>query len=156
MLGTEAEVSTYDSLKQLVEVLTMKLTGRCYCGDIKYTFEGEVQASLQCHCRECQYITGGNPNVIMVLPQDGFRFTQGEPNSFARTDIADPVTRFFCPRCGTAIGTRSPKRPNSFIVKVGTLDDPSVFKAKAAIFTVDKQAFHHIPDDVPAFERRPG
>ena len=32
--------------------LNMKLTGRCYCGDIQYEFEGEVQGSLQCHCRE--------------------------------------------------------------------------------------------------------
>jgi hypothetical protein len=42
------------------------------------------------------------------------------------------------------------------VVKVGTLDDPSVYKPKIAIFTVDKQAFHHIPDDVQAFERQPG
>ncbi len=133
----------------------MKLTGRCYCGDIQYAFEGEVQGALQCHCRECQYITGGNPNVIMVLPEGGFRFVQGAPKAFTRDDIENPVTRLFCARCGTAIGTRTPKRPGSFVVKVGTLDDPSVFKAKVAIFTIDKQAFHHIPDGVPAFERRP-
>lgn len=134
----------------------MKLTGRCYCGDIRYAFEGEPQGALQCHCRECQYITGGNPNVVMVLPEAGFQFLQGEPTPFSRTDIEQPVTRLFCSRCGTAIGTRSPKRPGSIIIKVGTLDDPSVFKPRAAIFTIDKQPFHHIPDDLPAFERRPG
>ena len=42
------------------------------------------------------------------------------------------------------------------MVKVGTLDDPSIYKPKLAIFTVDKQAFHHIPDDLQTFERRPG
>ena len=47
----------------------MKLSGRCYCGDIRYTFDGEVQGALQCHCRECQYITGGNANVVMALPE---------------------------------------------------------------------------------------
>ncbi len=133
----------------------MKLTGRCYCGDIQYTFDGEVQRSLQCHCRECQYITGGNPNLVMVLPLEGFRWVQGEPKSFARDDIDKPVTRLFCVRCGTAIGARSQNRPGSIIIKVGTLDDPSVFKATAAIFTIDKQPFHHIPDGIPAFERRP-
>jgi hypothetical protein len=113
-------------------------------------------ASLQCHCRECQYITGGNPNVIMVMPEAGFRFTKGEPSRFTRSDIEHAVTRLFCPTCGTALGTRSPKRPGAIILKVGTFDDPSVFKATAAIFTIDKQAFHHIPPDLPAFERRPG
>jgi hypothetical protein len=41
------------------------------------------------------------------------------------------------------------------IIKVGTLDDPSIFKSQAAIFTIDKQNYHHIEEGLPAFERRP-
>lgn len=134
----------------------MKITGGCYCKGLRYEAEGEPMGALQCHCRECQYITGGNPNVIMLMPDAGFRFTKGAPSSFTRTDIDNAVTRYFCPTCGTAIGTRSPKRPGTFILKVGTMDDPSVFQPKAAIFTVDRQHFHHIPEGLPAFERRPG
>ena len=134
----------------------MKLTGGCYCKGIRYTYDGEIKAALQCHCRECQYITGGHPNAIVILDLDGFKYDQGTPASFKRSDLEKPVTRFFCPACGTAIGTQTPTRPGSMVVKVGTLDDPSVYQPKIAIFTVDKQAFHHIPDDVQAFERRPG
>eukprot|EP01034_Spumella_vulgaris_P013891 gene13891-17752_t len=42
------------------------------------------------------------------------------------------------------------------IVKVGTLDDPSVFTPGMAIQAADKQAFHRIPDGIPIFERFPG
>jgi hypothetical protein len=42
------------------------------------------------------------------------------------------------------------------VVKVGTLDDPKVFTPAMAIYTVDKQPFHVIPDGMPAFERLPG
>ncbi len=134
----------------------MKLTGGCYCKGIRYAYEGEIKAALQCHCRECQYITGGHPNAIVILDLDGFKYENGTPASFKRSDLEKPVTRFFCSTCGTGIGTQTPTRPGSMVVKVGTLDDPSVYKPKIAIFTVDKQAFHHIPDDVQAFERRPG
>lgn len=134
----------------------MSTTGGCYCGAIRYEASGEPQGALQCHCRECQYITGGNPNVIMVFPLEGFRFVKGEPATFTRSDIENPVTRLFCPTCGTAIGTRTPRRPDSIILKVGTLDNPSVFQAKAAIFTIDKQPFHVLPDGIPNFERLPG
>ena len=134
----------------------MSITGGCYCGELRYESTKDVEFQMQCHCRECQYITGGNPNVIVAVPKDGFRFTKGEPKSFTRSDLEKPVTRMFCGTCGTAIGTRSPARPDSMILKVGTLDDPSQFKPQAAIFTVDKQHFHHIPDGLPAFERRPG
>ena len=134
----------------------MTITGGCYCGGIRYEAAGDIQAALQCHCRECQYITGGHPNAIVVVPREGFSFTKGEPKEFTRSDIDNPITRLFCPTCGTGIGTKTPRRPNSIILKVGTLDDPTVFEAKAAIFTVDKQPFHHIPEGVATFERLPG
>ncbi len=134
----------------------MTIQGGCYCGAIRYEVTGEPEGALQCHCRECQYITGGNPNIIMVFASNGFRFTKGEPKAFARDDLLAPVTRLFCPTCGTAIGTRTRRRPNSIILKVGTLDDPSVFKPQAAIFTIDKQPFHFIPEGLPSFERLPG
>jgi len=42
------------------------------------------------------------------------------------------------------------------VLKAGTLDDPSLFgTAQMAIYTVDNQAFHHIPDGLPSFERLP-
>ncbi|WP_417516075.1 GFA family protein [Minwuia sp.] len=134
----------------------MAVTGGCYCGALRYESTGEQQFAMQCHCRECQYITGGNPNVIIVVPADGFRFTKGEPKEFARSDLEKPVRRYFCADCGTAIGSRTPSRPDSFVIKVGTLDDRSAFKPQAAIFTIDRQPYHHIPDGLPSFERRPG
>ena len=134
----------------------MKIEGGCYCGDIRYLSEGEPQVSLQCHCRECQYITGGNTNLIMGVPEDAFSFTKGEPQVFARDDLERPVKRLFCGKCGTAIGSRSPARPGTMLIKVGTMDDPLIFEAKVAIFTVDAQPFHPIADGVPAFERGPG
>ena len=133
----------------------MELSGRCYCGDIQYEIKGELQASLQCHCRECQYITGGNANTVMVFSRDNFEFTKGKPSVFSRGDLETPVKRFFCDKCGTAIGTKSPMRPESIILKVGTFDDPSIFDPKIAIFTIDKQKFHHIDDNLKCFDKRP-
>ncbi len=134
----------------------MSIEGGCYCGEIRYQISAEPQSAIQCHDRECQYITGGYPNAIIVVDQSHFSYSKGQPSEFSRSDLEAPVTRFFCSTCGTAIGTRSPRRPTSMIVKVGTLDDPSIFKPQAAIFTVDKQHFHTLPKDVPSFERLPG
>lgn len=134
----------------------MRLEGGCYCGEIRYVSEGEPAVRAQCHCRECQYLTGGSPNVFMAMPEDQFTFSKGAPKAFRRKDLETPVTREFCPECGTHLLTRSPKRPGAVIVKVGTLDDPSVFgKPDVAIFTCDKQSFHLIEDGVPAHDKRP-
>ena len=42
------------------------------------------------------------------------------------------------------------------LIKVGTMDDPSMFTPDMAIFTVDQQSFQHVPDGMPSFERMPG
>jgi hypothetical protein len=42
------------------------------------------------------------------------------------------------------------------ILKIGTLDDPSLSGSpQMAIFTLDKQPFHTIPEGLPTFERMP-
>src|SRR5690606_34075897 len=118
--------------------------------------EGEPLFKLQCHCRECQYITGGSPNVVMGMPQEGFSYTRGTTAKFARGDLPSPVTREFCPTCGTHLLTTSPRVSGAVLLKVGTMDDPALFgKPALAIFAIEKQAFHHIPDDIPVSDRRP-
>jgi hypothetical protein len=133
----------------------MKLEGGCYCGAVRYVAEGEPMLKAQCHCRECQYISGGSPNMFVLMPPGGFTYTKGTPKRFSRSDLEKPVTREFCAECGTHIVTR-PRVTPAIVLKVGTLDDPSLFGGpQLAIFTIDKQAFHQIPDGLPAFERLP-
>jgi hypothetical protein len=135
----------------------MDLQGGCYCGAVRFRASGAPIFRGQCHCRECQYISGGHPNVVLGMPEPGYAYTQGTPKAFRREDLSRPVTREFCPDCGTHILSRTPNLPGAVLIKVGTLDDPSVFGApQMVIFTIDKQGFHHVPEGVPAFERLPG
>src|SRR5262249_33749938 len=106
--------------------IPMTFEGGCYCGKIRYGAQGEPRLKAQCHCRECQYISGGAPNMFMLMPPDGFRYVSGAPKTFARSDLEQPVTREFCETCGTHIVTRRPGL-NFVVLKVGTLDDPSLF-----------------------------
>ncbi len=52
----------------------MKFEGGCYCKAVRYQSEGEPVFKGQCHCRECQYLTGGSPNVIVAMPEAGFKY----------------------------------------------------------------------------------
>jgi hypothetical protein len=135
----------------------MAIEGGCYCGALRYKADGDPMFKGQCHCRECQYISGGHPNVVVGMSEGGFTYTKGKPKEFRRKDLDDPVTREFCAECGTHLLTRTSRVPGAVLLKVGTFDDPSIFGGpQMIIYTMDKQSFHHLPEGVPAFERSPG
>ncbi len=134
----------------------MEIEGGCYCKGVRYRAEGDPIFSGQCYCRECQYISGGGPNLVMGMPESGFAYTKGTPKGFKRADLERGVTREFCPECGTHLLTRASTMPGAVLLKVGTYDDPSLFPGpQIVVYTMDKQAYHHVPDGVPVFEKRP-
>lgn len=135
----------------------MKIEGGCYCGAVRFAAEGDALFRGQCCCRECQYVSGGHPNVVIGMPDDGFKYTKAQPKGFRRSDLENGVTREFCGECGTHLLTTTPGMPGVRLIKVGTLDDPSVFgQPEMVIYTCDKQSFHHIPEGVPTFDKVPG
>tara|TARA_B110000503_G_scaffold32101_2_gene52078 strand:+ start:14152 stop:14559 length:408 start_codon:yes stop_codon:yes gene_type:complete len=135
----------------------MKFTGGCYCKKIRYEVDGEPLMKGLCHCRECQYISGGGANVAMAVPSSTFCYTAGEPKSFSRADLDSPVKREFCADCGTSLTSQPPSMPDMVILKVGTMDDPTLYgKPDMAFYCIEKQEYHYLPDDMPTFDRFPG
>ena len=133
----------------------MALTGGCYCGAVRFEIEGEIRMRGLCLCRSCQKISGGAGNLFIGVEAEGFRYTEGEPERFARA--ADAPSREFCGRCGVHIAARSPRAPGGVIVKVGALDDPAAFGGPGVVvWTEAKHDFHLVPEGVPAFPRFPG
>ena len=135
----------------------MEIEGGCYCGAVRYRASGDAMFKGQCHCRECQYISGGMPNVVMAMPEAGFSYTKGSAKGFQRSDLENGVTREFCAKCGTQLASMSPTMAGAVMLKVGTLDDQSAFEGpQMAIYTCDAQSWHTIPEGIPTFERTPG
>lgn len=135
----------------------MKFTGGCYCKKVRYEAEGEPLMRGMCHCRECLYGTGGGANVVIAMPRSGFRFTAGEPKSFARSDLENGVERQFCSDCGTGLVNLPPGMPDLVIIKVGTMDDLAEYGTPDMAFNcIEKQAFHYLPDEMLKFDRFPG
>ncbi len=60
--------------------------GGRYCGEVRYVAEGDPLMQAQCHCRECQYISGGAPNTFIAMPAAGFSYITGQPKQFTRKD----------------------------------------------------------------------
>jgi hypothetical protein len=65
------------------------------------------------------------------------------------------VTRTFCRRCGSTLQFISTKRPGTFSLAVGTLDDDPRLRPAFHIFVGSKAPWFDITDGLPQHEVRP-
>ena len=58
----------------------MPFTGKCYCEAIEWTVVGKVDFTANCHCKDCQTVSGSAYGTTSLLVYDpkGVKFT-GSP-----------------------------------------------------------------------------
>src|ERR1700759_1595072 len=108
-------------------------------GRVAPPFPAEPIAVMDCHCRDCQYASGGSHTTAVVVPIAAFQITKGTPKRFFRTgDSGQQAARGFCETCGTPLFSEPPGA-RMWVVKAGTLDDPSWLKVGGALYTKSAQ-----------------
>jgi hypothetical protein len=108
-------------------------TGRCLCGNVSYSIAAESVTSRICWCRDCQRISS-NGTVNAVFPSQAIEI-QGPLSEYASTaESGNHIRRRFCPSCGSHLFADSSGRPGLTVVRLGTLDNPSLIKPMANIW----------------------
>ena len=131
-------------------------SGGCRCGQIRYECDAEPTFSAHCHCRDCQYASGGGFSTILGVPADAVSMT-GELGGYTVTsDAGNELTRKFCTGCGSPILTELHSNRSMLVLKAATLDDPSWLKPAMHIWTSSSQPWTEIGTELPTFERQPG
>jgi len=134
----------------------MGFKGRCLCGSTTYESSAEPVAFMLCHCRDCQYVSGGEPAAVVVVPKDAFKLIKGSIRGFSvKGDSGNLVERQFCTICGTPMFSVLHGMPHLFAIKAGTMDDPSRLKPTAFIWTKSAQPWAHLDKSAASFERQP-
>jgi len=70
--------------------------------------------------------------MFLFMPRDGFRYSEGAPKQFARSDLERAVTREFCAECGTPL-TYEGLGTGRVSVTLGSLDDPNAVEPEAQL-----------------------
>jgi hypothetical protein len=131
------------------------ITGGCLCGAVRYETAGNPLFAVLCHCRDCQRASGTGHVPVIGMPKSSFT-AQGETKSYAvrhangRTSI-----RHFCPTCGSLLFGTSEIAPEAVSIYVGTLDEPSVFRPEAVMFTRDRHDWDVTAGTLTEFETMP-
>jgi hypothetical protein len=133
-----------------------RYAGGCLCGALRWEASGQPLFAGHCYCDDCRKASGSGFIPFMGFPSGALRFS-GESRAFiSKAANGNDATRNFCPVCGSLVFGGERDRSNSFTIYAGSLDDPSSFHPKVAIFTRNRPAWALIPPDLKAFDQAPG
>ena len=87
-----------------------RFTGGCLCGKVRFVAWGRPYRVGLCHCLDCRKYHGALFHASAVFPQNAVTI-EGK--------VAEYEGRFFCPRCGSSVFSRS---DDEIEVNLGSLD----------------------------------
>lgn len=126
----------------------MKLTGECFCGDIKYEIDGDVHDARSCHCSRCRKAFSGAGSAYALVKPGTFRWTAGQDqlNNYTGDHGAGLA---FCSRCGTTLcGTWQGEVHG---ITLGTLNEDPGIEIARHIFVASKAGWDKIGGDAPQY-----
>lgn len=132
--------------------------GGCRCAAIRFRSTAPHQHFIACHCRDCQYSTGGGPAYVLSVPHDAIVLERGTESlrEFSVTsDSGNEVVRSFCAICGTPLFERLALRPAIRLIRVGTLDAALQGGPDLTVWTDSAQAWCPIGSDTLQFPKNP-
>lgn len=102
---------------------TEPITGGCFCGALRYRI-AQVDQVANCHCSMCRRTSGAPFVSWLVVPREGFAYTQGTPRHLKSSEQGD---RYFCASCGTPVACIVAGQPAHIDITLGSLDHPETF-----------------------------
>lgn len=132
------------------------MTGRCLCGGVNWSTDGQVRNVLECHCDRCQRLTG-NYMAATAARTDDLTIIGDVLRWYSPED--DPNVAYgFCSTCGSTLFFRAGivDGTNELTsMSAGTIDAPSGLFTEA-IWFAGNAADHVRPDDrITQFDGQP-
>jgi hypothetical protein len=128
--------------------------GSCLCGSVLYEITGDLGPLALCPCRNCRKASGSAFNAAAEVAAGDLRVVSGA-DAMAEYESSPGVFRVFRGRCGSPLFSRRTATPQSYRLRVGTLDTPVAGKPTAQIFASEKAEWFDLDDDIPAYAERP-
>ncbi|MBV1883344.1 MAG: GFA family protein [Pseudomonadales bacterium] len=116
------------------------LSGGCLCGRVKFSVRDEFKTFLQCHCKQCQQLTGSAFASNIFTHPGNIEWLCGESNITVYEHPIREFSKFFCNRCGSGLPFIN-KTKTSLIVPAGSLNEAFTIQPQANIFTSEEASW---------------
>ncbi len=131
-------------------------TGGCLCGAVRFEADGEPTSQGYCFCGDCRKASGSGFIPFLLFPAASVRFSGETKHSIARSVRGTDAVRNHCAKCGGLVFGGIVGKDSTHSIYAGSLDDPSMFHPRIALFVRDKPEWVSMPPGVRTFETMPG
>ncbi|MFN0023202.1 MAG: GFA family protein [Parvularculaceae bacterium] len=120
--------------------VSLPLSGGCACGVVRYSLAAPPLMIYNCHCANCQKITGSAFTVVATVFESALSFTSGEPRRTVwAADSGNERFGLFCGACGSRIANGQTPSIGMLSLRAGTFDDTSWVEPVGDIWTGSAQ-----------------
>ena len=113
------------------------LTGECLCGTVKFSVADRFKAFYQCHCKQCQQLTGSAFASNIFTDPGNIEWLSGQDNITNYEHPSREFSKSFCKICGSALPFIN-KTKTSLILPAGSLNELPNIQPQANIFTSEE------------------
>ena len=125
----------------------MAYSGKCGCGDIKFTFELDPMMHFMCHCTDCQVMFNGSFEGYAISRDE--LTVEGMLSTFSYSGgSALSLHVNFCEKCSTKIFTQPDVLEGMIYVPAGLLRDQIEFKPKVEIWAGSRPSWTKKPESL--------
>ena len=129
------------------------VSGECLCGQIEFSGESEIKRIANCHCTDCQKITGAAFATIIFVDESQIKI-RGKLKVFEHhSDKGSKLTKYFCPNCGSQMFCKNLRRPGVIGLRAGSLDQKSLIKPEINVYIDSKIQSTPINEKLAVFNK---
>ena len=135
----------------------MKVTGRCHCGEVTYHANVDENKVINCHCTDCQNISGAPFRTVVVSVPDGVTFTGAKPKEYIKiAESGNQRAQGFCGNCGTALyATSVGAGERIYGLRIGAVEQADELIPKAHIWYRSHKPWLDNLSNMSSFETAP-
>ena len=135
--------------------MTIRFSGGCLCGAVRYMCDERPVMAGHCHCEDCQRLTGSGHSTGAMYSV-GQVVISGPIGEYTLTSNAgNQVTRVFCPSCGSPIYGRNSGMPGFITLSLGTFNDARGFEPAVVIFARNRKPWDLMDNSLATFDDQP-
>jgi hypothetical protein len=134
---------------------TMKISGGCLCGAVRFHGQGEAQLQVKCYCTDCRKLSAAGHAAMMGFTQDAVSINGEVSEYHSKADSGRAVMRAFCPKCGAGLYAKNAAMPHMIFLRASSLDDPNLFDPQLAVFASRAPNWDRVNEGLHAFPEGP-